>query len=50
MKTAFDKMKERMGVAAAEALRLDTIKLQREAQAAASASALKAKRSEDQGR
>ena len=31
MKTAFDKMKERMGVAAAETLRLDTLRLQEEA-------------------
>ena len=45
MKTAFDKMKERMGVAAAEALRLDTIRLQNKARKDAAA-----KRSEDQGR
>jgi hypothetical protein len=31
MKTAFDRMKERLGPDAAEALRLDTIRLQQKA-------------------
>jgi hypothetical protein len=35
MKTAFDRMKERMGAGAAEALRLATIKLQKQALKAA---------------
>ena len=37
MKTAFDRMKERLGPKRAEALRLDTIRLQEAARKAAAA-------------